>query len=262
VLSSEEVLKVETMHVSAVGEIHRGGRNSNKDALIIDPELGLYAVLDGLGSAATGKVAAQIASEVLIAFTRTHAVSGRFTPRELLEFGIDEAAAVVHSTGQQRPGCAGMAAAIAAALFTAPTSLVIGHAGDSRAYLLRGGRLQCLTRDHTVVQEHIDIGELPPKASHWTWIHRVLTRNLGDKLGVKADIREVQLHAGDRVLLCSNGLSGCVSMEALQRILGSSRVDQNAVHALIELALSSGKATDNISAIVLDARIAALSGHP
>lgn len=250
------------MHVSAVGEIHRGGRNNNKDALIIEPELGLYAVLDGLGSAATGKVAAQLASEVLIGFTRKYARTGRFTPRELLEFGIDEAAAVVHDAGKQRPDCTGMAAAIVAALFAAPTSIVIGHAGDSRAYLSRDGRLRLMTRDHTIVQEHIDAGDLPPKASQWTWLNRVVTRNLGDKLGVKADIREVQLHTGDRVLLCAHGLSGCVPIEALERVLGSRHGGQDTAHALIELALGSGKATDNISAVVLDAGFAELGDAP
>lgn len=249
-------MKVEAMQVSAVGETHCGGRGNNEDAILIEPELGLYAVLDGMGGAAAGEVAAQLASEALVAFTRTHAPSGRFTPRELLEFGIDEAAAVVYNAGQERPDCYGMGTTIVAALFAKPTSIVIGHAGDSRAYLLRDGGLRPLTRDHTIVQELIDAGELPPKASGWTFINHVLTRNLGHKRGVKADIREVHLQAGDRLLLCSDGLSGCVSMEALQHVFNSSREPQNAAHALIELALNSGKATDNISAVVIDPQLA------
>lgn len=252
------MLKVEGMQVSAVGETHCGGRENNEDAIILEPELGLYAVLDGMGGAAAGEVAAQLASEALVAFTRKHAPSGRYTRRELLEFAIDEAAALVHNAARDRPGCGGMGTTIVAGLLTESATIVIGHAGDSRAYLLRHGRLRRLTRDHTLVQELIDAGELPPKASEWTFINHVLTRNLGDKLGVQAEMLELDLQAGDRLLLCSDGLSGCVPIEALQRILGSSHEPQSTALALIELALNSGRATDNISAVVLDAQLAAL----
>jgi protein phosphatase len=250
-----------TMRVAVAGETHCGGRSNNEDAIIIEPELGLCAVLDGMGGADAGEVAAQLASETLIEFVRTRSSSERYTRRELLEFGIDEAAAVVYRAGQEQPGCSGMGTTIVTALIAEPTSIVIGHVGDSRAYLLRDGHLRPLTRDHTIVQELIDAGTLPPKASHWKFISHVLTRNLGHKHGVQAEMLEMSLQAGDRLLLCSDGLTGCVSIEEIQRVLGSDHEPQNTVRMLIACALNSGKATDNISAVVLDAQLVELRDH-
>jgi protein phosphatase len=255
------VLKTTMMRVAVAGVTHCGGRSNNEDAIIIEPELGLCAVLDGMGGEEAGEVAAQLASETLVEFVRKHASSGRYTRRELLEFGIDEAAAVVHRTGQERPECSGMGTTIVAGLIAEPSSIVIGHAGDSRAYLLRDGHLRLMTRDHTLVQELIDAGELPPKASHWKFISHMLTRNLGHKHGVQAEMREMPLLTRDRLLLCSDGLTGCVSVEEIQRVLGSAHEPQDTARALIERALNSGKATDNISAVVLDAQLVERHGH-
>jgi protein phosphatase len=252
-------MKTTTLRVAVAGETHCGGRSNNEDAIIIEPELGLCAVLDGMGGAEAGEVAAQLASETLIAFVRTHSSSKRYTRRELLEFGIDEAAAAVYRAGQERPECSGMGTTIVAALIAEPTSIVIGHAGDSRAYLWRDGHLRLLTRDHTVVQELLDACGLPPKASQW--IKHILTRNLGYKHGVQAEMLEMPLQAGDRLLLCSDGLTGCVPVEEIQRVLGPGHEPKDTARALIERALNSGNATDNISAVVLDAQLVELREH-
>jgi serine/threonine protein phosphatase PrpC len=246
------LLKMETIHVSGAGETHRGSRPSNQDALVIAPDLGLYAVLDGMGGAAAGETAARLASETLIEFIRSHSASELFTPRELLEFAIDRAAAAVYLTGKREPACNGMGTTVVACLVVNPTCIAIGHVGDSRAYLLRNGCLQVLTRDHTIAQKLIDEGELAPDDLELTQFQHMLTRNLGDEPGVQADMLEVLLQAGDRVLLCSDGLHGCVLPEAVQRVLSSSDAPQETARALVELALNSGQASDNVSAVVLD----------
>lgn len=246
------MLKMETTHVSGAGETHRGGRPSNQDVLILEPELGLYAVLDGMGGAAAGETAARLASEALVEFIRKHSTSERFTPRELLEFAIDRAAAAVYLAGKQRPECSGMGTTVVACLVTDATCVIVGHVGDSRAYLLREGRFQVLTRDHTIAQRFIDDGELSPDSAERSFLKNILTRNLGDENGVQAEMLEMTLQAGDRVLLCSDGLYGCVPPEAIQRVLGSGEAPKEIAQTLIKRALKSGEATDNVSAVVLD----------
>jgi PPM family protein phosphatase len=232
------------------GETHRGGRATNEDSLIVESDLGLFAVLDGMGGAAAGEIAARLASEALVAFMRNHLANSNFTPRELLEFAVDWAGAAVYRAGKDHPEYRGMGTTVVACLVDS-TRVVIGHVGDSRAYLLRDGHLQVLTRDHTVAQNLIDEGHLSTEAAARSEFKHVLTRNLGDEHGVQADILELALQAGDRVLLCSDGLSGCVASTAMHRILGSSDAPQEMARALIELALNGGEATDNITAVVL-----------
>jgi protein phosphatase len=117
--------------------------------------------------------------------------------------------------------------------------------------MVRDGQLQVLTHDHTLAQTLIDGGQLRPDEAERSSLRHVLTRNLGDAPGVQADLLELSLHAGDRVLLCSDGLSGCVSSEAIQRVLSTAAPPDEMARALVALALNSGDATDNISALVL-----------
>src|SRR5262249_4745584 len=121
-----------TTNVCGAGDTHAGGRPSNQDVLIVEPDLGLYAVLDGMGGANAGDVAAHLAGEALARFTRKHIASQQFSARELLEFAIDTASAAVFLAGKQQPAYAGMGTTVVACLVVDPTSVVIGHVGDSR----------------------------------------------------------------------------------------------------------------------------------
>lgn len=238
--------------ICGAGETHRGKvRPSNQDLLIVEPELGLYAVLDGMGGAKAGERAAQVARETLIGFIRAHGASKRYTRRELLEFAIDAAASAVFTAGAEQVDCEGMGTTIVACLAGEPGCIVIGHAGDSRAYLLREGGLRALTRDHTLVQEFIDSGSMTPEQGEQSPIRHVLSRNLGAENGVKADMLEQAIEPGDRLLLCSDGLYGGASPEEVCRVLESRHPPAQIASQLIELALS-GLAVDNISAIVID----------
>jgi protein phosphatase len=108
---------------------------------------------------------------------------------------------------------------------------VIGHAGDSRAYLLRNGELTPLTRDHTSAPN-------------------MLTRNLGREYGVWPDMMAIPLQLGDRLLLCSDGLYGGAPIDALQRVLGSGDPPKRVAHHLVAQVLE-GEASDNVSAVVI-----------
>ena len=138
---------------------------------------------------------------------------------------------------------------------------MIGHVGDSRAYLLRGGRLQALTRDHTIVEELVDRGLLTPEEAERHPYKNVLSRNLGARPETRVDLVDVELKGGDRLLLCSDGLYGYASVEGIQYLLGSGDAPDHVARDLIELALRGGGG-DNVSTIVLEApQVASSSTH-
>jgi protein phosphatase len=235
-----------------VGDSQRGkARAKNQDVILLEPELGLYAVFDGMGGARAGDVAAQLARESLLRFVAKHLASRSYTPRKLLEAAIDAAATVVFTAANEREERQGMGTTVVACLVVDPTRVVLGYAGDSRAYALRDGRLQLLTRDHTIVQRLIDEGSLTVQQAAESPFRSVLTRNLGMKKGVEPAMLEQAVNPGDRLLLCSDGLHERASVEDLQRVLMSTAKSEEVVHDLIELAVSGG-GTDDISAIVLD----------
>lgn len=247
---------ITTMRVSAAGETHPGGRPSNQDTFLVESHLGLYAVFDGMGGHAAGEVAAQLARDSLVEFTREH--SNGYSPRELVELGIASAGASVFRSAKDRPEYRGMGTTVVVCLVSEQNELVVGHVGDSRAYLLRDGQLHLLTHDHNIAQEYLDAGQKPDEAE-LRCLGNLLTRNLGQEQSAKPDMLEMPLRAGDRLLLCTDGLSNCVSPEALQYVLGSDGPPQELARTMVEMALASGTAmalasgtaTDNITALVL-----------
>jgi protein phosphatase len=233
------------------GETHRGHvRETNQDVILVEPDLGLYAVLDGMGGANAGDVAARLGGEEIAACIRKNSRVRRRSPRKLLELALHTAAVEVFRAAEERLECHGMGTTVVACLVVDPTRVVVGHAGDSRAYLLRGGELAVLTRDHTAAQRLVDAGALRLDEMERSPHRHLLTRNLGRAYGVHADILERTLEPGDRLLLCSDGLYGGASMRAIKRVLGTRAAPGQIAHKLVELALR-GAAADNISAVVI-----------
>ena len=233
------------------GETHRGHvREDNQDVILVESDLGLYAVLDGMGGANAGDVAARTAGQAIAACIRKKSRIRRRSPRQLLELALHTANVEVFTSAQQRPDYRGMGTTVVACLVVDPTRVVIGHAGDSRAYLLRDEELVALTRDHTVAQYLVDAGALSLHEMERSPDKHRLTRNLGHAYGVRLDVLEQTLKPGDRLLLCSDGLYGGTSVDSIRRVLASRDAPEQAAHNLVELVLR-GTASDNISAIVL-----------
>lgn len=235
--------------MTAAAGTDQAGRENNEDEFVLEPELGLYAVLDGMGGHEAGEVAAELAKETVVDFIRRHADDLRFSRRELLECAIAQAAAEVYSVGRQ-PDKYRMGTTIVACLVDATGGALIAHAGDSRAYLQRRGELQPLTKDHTMAQAKLDAGTLKPDDPDARAFRGVLTRNLGELPTTEAEFVELSLHPDDRLLLCSDGLYESVPPEALWRVLGSPALAAEMVRTLIELALAA-KAGDNVTALVV-----------
>lgn len=238
-----------TMRIA--GDTHVGKvRTTNEDSMIVDHQRGLYVVLDGMGGANAGDVASQTARDAIRDFIIQRRLN--MEPKALLEAAIQYGSATVWNAAQQSRERHGMGTTVVACLLVDPKRAIIGHVGDSRAYLLRHGRLQSLTRDHTIVEELVDRGVVRADEAEHHPYKNVLSRNLGAKPETRVDLLELEIKPGDRLLLCSDGLYGYASTEGMQYLLGSGDTPENVARDLIDLALRGGGG-DNVSTIVIEA---------
>ena len=228
-------------------------RTSNEDSMIVDSTHGLYVVLDGMGGANAGDVASQTARDAIA----DHVIQRRLLadPKSLLESAIQAGCAAVWNAAQGSRERHGMGTTVVACIVVDPTRAIIAHVGDSRAYLLRGGRLQVLTRDHTIVEELVDRGLLTPDDAERHPYKNVLSR-MAPRPSISPEC--LYLKPGDRLMLCSDGLYGYASAEAIQYLLGSGDAPEHVARDLIELALRGGGG-DNVTTIVIEAPPAAPS---
>ena len=219
-------------------------RPNNEDAFYPEQDGGgadrlLAAVADGMGGHTGGEVASRTA--VAAAVETDGPPEGR----------VEAANRAVMGAVLADPDLAGMGTTLTLAEFGPGRRLALGHVGDSRAYLLRGGRLDQLTTDHNMAQELVDQGEITKEEARNHPRSSWLTQALGfeDKLDVEAG--SIDLEAGDRLMLCSDGLHGELPDGEIHRLLGSG-APSDAVWGLIEAAnLAGGR--DNITVMVVDA---------
>jgi protein phosphatase len=148
------------------------------------------------------------------------------------------------------PAYAGMATTLVAAVFH-DDRVTVGHVGDSRLYRLRGGSLQALTRDHSVVQEQVNRGALSPQAARLSPHAHLITRALGNEPTVEAELREYPLAPGDLYLLCSDGLFNAVDEEALRKALVSHAADLHAAARELVWMANDGGGLDNVSVVLV-----------
>lgn len=220
-------------------------RSDNQDAVYAGPRL--LAVADGMGGHAAGDVASSVAIAALAP------LDDDVPPTDLLaalERALTEANDQLRQMVNADDALDGMGTTVTALLW-AGQRLALAHVGDSRAYLLRDGELVRITHDHTLVQALIDEGQLSESEAAHHPQRSVLIRVLDGRGQVEFDLSVRDARAGDRYLICSDGLSGVVRDETLRETLGARDDPQNAVDALIDLALRGG-GPDNITCIVAD----------
>ncbi len=252
-MSEGPPILIEAAGVTDVGRVRAG----NEDALLVDNELGLYAVFDGMGGAKAGEVAAQKARDAVHAYVAHHLESQ--VPVDLLENSLLHACGVVFDAARADRSMHGMGTTAVVCLIPdprRPQKAVIAHVGDSRAYLLRNGRLSQLTRDHTIVTELVARGMIRADEAESHPYKNVLSRNLGARFEAAVDVVTTSLRPGDRLMLCSDGLYGYAANEAIQFLLGSGDASEHVAADLVDLALRGGGG-DNITVIVIDAGAAA-----
>jgi protein phosphatase len=216
----------------------------------------LFVVADGMGGAQAGEVASQLAIE---AFAQ-ELPDGTHVEQRLAE-RVREANRRIHERARADREHAGMGTTLTAA-YLDQTCLVIAHVGDSRAYLMRDGRLQRLTRDHSLVGELVERGKLTEEEAAEHPQRSIITRALGPEADVEVDTWTYRVNAGDVLLLCSDGLTSMVSEDDVAAILARSEPLERAGDELIAAANAAG-GRDNITVVLFrveEAGVAAPDG--
>jgi serine/threonine protein phosphatase PrpC len=226
--------------VSDVGRI----RAHNEDSAFHGPYVAVVA--DGVGGAAAGEVASATAAYVLAA-----TALARFgdDPGDVLVRGVEGAHASLRAGVGADPGRTGMATTLTAVI-TDGSRVVLGHVGDSRAYLLRGDQLRQVSRDHTYVQHLVDTGELDPAQRPGHPWSNVVMRALDGGPDPSLDLTDLEVRCGDRLLLCTDGLTDLVTDQRIAEVLRLAD-PHSAAAVLTHSALQAG-GKDNITAVVLD----------
>ncbi|HST18273.1 MAG TPA: Stp1/IreP family PP2C-type Ser/Thr phosphatase [Gaiellaceae bacterium] len=217
-------------------------RRRNEDAFVCEPPL--FAVADGMGGAQAGEVASGLAAAAL----RESGANGG-GERRVAQL-IQEANRRVHDRATSDAAASGMGTTITAALFEPDGRVAFGHVGDSRAYLLRDGRLDQLTDDHSLVAELVRRGELSPQEAEVHPQRSVITRALGTDPDVDVDTFSIDARSGDVFLICSDGLSSYVDGGEIEQVVLQNRRDlETAARTLIQAA-NRGGGDDNITAVL------------
>jgi protein phosphatase len=210
----------------------------------------LVVVCDGMGGRPAGDIAAKVAASTIKEQLTQAGTAVARAPGPVLEHAVKKANSAILANVRAHPEDHGMGTTCTAAVF-GPDHLSVAQVGDSRAYLLRGGKLSLLTRDQTMATDLLDAGVLKPEELHTFRYRHVLSQALGTDGRLKPVITDVELREGDRVLLCSDGLHGPVSDSTIASILKDSSDAAHATHALINAALDAG-GPDNVTAVVAD----------
>ena len=218
-------------------------RRRNEDAYVVRPPL--FAVADGMGGAQAGELASRIAVEAL-------GEQGSAPGEERVTTLIREANRRIFARSSEDASASGMGTTMTAALVEPDGTVTIGHVGDSRAYLLRAGRLEQLTEDHSLVAELVRTGRLSAEEAERHPQRSVITRALGTDPDVDVDVVTVHAETGDLFLLCSDGLTSMVADEAILETVEDSRDDlEQAARGLIQKA-NRGGGEDNITVVFFE----------
>jgi protein phosphatase len=242
-------------------------RSANQDAFcaLVGPNApagsdALLAVADGMGGHKAGEVASEMAIRGLVGRLSRNGGGDATVPGSgglvlVLQRAVGELNAEIH-TAAARPETRGMGTTLTAAVLVGD-ALTIGHVGDSRAYLLRGGKMQQLTQDHSWVAEQVTRGVLTAEEAEEHPRKNILTRAIGVEPRVQVDGMAIEVEEGDVLLICSDGLHSLVRDPEIARILAGGN-PQSASEQLVDLANANG-GNDNVTVVV--ARVDSVSPH-
>jgi len=231
-------------------------RNANEDSFFVRAPI--FVVADGMGGAQAGEVASRAAADAF----DVDLPAG--PPERILGETIARANSTIHDLARADPSRAGMGTTLTAVIVDAESEEVaIGHVGDSRAYRLRGGKLEQLTRDHSLVEEMRRKGQLTDAQAEDHPQRSIITRALGPEPEVEPDLQTVPAAPGDVFLICSDGLTTMLSEEQIAKLLARATSLEAAVRALVDEANRAG-GRDNITALAFrleDAAAPQPQGH-
>ena len=219
-------------------------RRRNEDAYVVEPPL--FAIADGMGGAQAGELASSLAAGA-VREDEAAAGSGERRVAEL----IQEANRRVYERSSQDAAASGMGTTMTVA-FVGDANVAFGHVGDSRAYLIRDGKLEQLTEDHSLVAELVRSGKLSPEEAESHPQRSVITRALGTDPDVDVDTFSIETAPGDLFMLCSDGLTSMVEDDVILQTIEKNRDNlQTAAKALIRAA-NKGGGEDNITVVFFE----------
>lgn len=244
-------------------------RERNEDSIAVAPELGLLVVADGMGGHNSGEVASGLAVETIMTFARDFLggkspkvpegadASLSVRARQLTHF-IQNANTVIFEKSRAFKKDHGMGTTIVAVLAD-ERGLTVAHVGDSRLYLVRGGAIERLTEDHSLVQDQVRHGLITQEQAEKSHLQNILTRALGTEGNVKVDVADHPVLPGDVYMLCSDGLTKMVTEPEMGKVLGESPSALAAADRLIAMANAAG-GVDNVTVAVVKVSAAPRGG--
>jgi protein phosphatase len=235
-------------------------RERNEDALLIAEDLGLFAVADGMGGHTGGSRASQLAVKVLREEIAAEFESAQLTgerqrgpscedpPVRALESAAKTAGRTIYETALREPSFAGMGTTLTSLMFYGDRAYTV-HVGDSRAYLFRDDRLVQLTVDHTWIEEQVRAGFMTREEAQGSEFRHIVTRSVGYEPEVRVDLLAMPALMGDCFLLCSDGLSNCISEEQMRHHLNTAYFSE--VPQLLVDAANGLGGEDNVTVLVV-----------
>jgi protein phosphatase len=236
-------------------------RTHNEDSYLIDEELQLYVVADGMGGHAGGGTASRIAVETIDRelrkaretngdpFLSTGALQDSLLP-EVIRNAVEQACLSIFHAAQEDARLAGMGTTVISLLIRGDQAF-FAHVGDSRAYLIRGELIQQISEDHSLVNEQIKAGMITPEEAKHSRYKNIITRSVGFEEEVQVDMMGLMVEPGDLFILCSDGLANMVEDKDLLE-LGRHSKFEDLPKKLIEVANERG-GDDNITVVVVQA---------
>jgi protein phosphatase len=233
----------------AAGMTHIGNiRNNNEDAYFIHPQNTLIAVADGMGGHKAGEIASGIAIEAIASLAELDQDS-EFQPAEVFCKAFSEANRRIWERAHENEACKGMGTTLTSA-WIFDSLAYVAHVGDSRAYHLNHGRIRQVTRDHTLVEELIKNGSIDRESAMRHPQKNVLMKAVGADDSVVPDILEIEIHEGDVLLLCSDGLTHYLDESEICLSLTHTSSLEDSLAEMTELALERG-GSDNITVVAV-----------
>lgn len=228
-------------------------RSNNEDAVAIHPDARPWPVAvlaDGMGGYSAGEIASAMAVKLVPAALQDAPAAPAHLETALRD-ALQLANAAIFSAASSTPGCRGMATTVVAAAVL-PEEVVFAHLGDSRAYGWRQGALTRITHDHSLVQREIDAGHIREQDARSSGLSHLVTRALGVGHEVEPDISRWPLQAGDRIMLCSDGVTDMLSDEEIGKLFAEQAPLPILLTALVRAANAAG-GKDNIGVILMEA---------
>ncbi len=230
-------------------------RENNEDSVAVDEETRLAVLADGMGGYNAGEIASGMAtafikSEMSRWLTEVGTTARPKEVRRAMEICVDSANLSIFNAANSNANYSGMGTTLVVGVFRDDV-LVLGHIGDSRCYRLRAGKLEQISRDHSLLQEQIDAGLVTLEQAQHSNIKNLVTRALGVEEIVLLEVNEYQVELGDLYLMCSDGLSDMVQDAVIAKILNAEGGLEHKVQMLVDAANDNG-GRDNISVLMVE----------